>query len=69
MLTSPRRFDKQGVTNFITAFYAVPTGVGRSRLLVRYCRSIAPSLKLPTWLVAIQMNRFLVSGQCCGFKF
>jgi hypothetical protein len=29
------RFDKQGKTTFITAFYAVPTGVGRCRLLLR----------------------------------
>ena len=29
------RFDKQGKTTVVSAFYAVPTGVGRSRLLLR----------------------------------
>ncbi len=34
----PCRFDKHGKTTFITAFYAVPTGVGRCRLLLRCAR-------------------------------
>ncbi len=54
------RFDKEGKTTFITAFYAVPTGVGRSRLLIRYARAVAPWFNMPRWLFGIFLNSFLV---------
>jgi Pheophorbide a oxygenase len=36
------RYNPSGRTAFIVSFYALPTGLGRSRLLARYARSIAP---------------------------
>ncbi|KAK9804097.1 hypothetical protein WJX73_007161 [Symbiochloris irregularis] len=53
------RFDQEGKTSFITAFYAIPLGIGRSRLLIRYARSIAPWFKAPRWLFSMFLNGFL----------
>lgn len=55
---------------FIAAFYVSPTGVGRSRLFVRYARSLAPWLPIPRWLLALGLNdfvdqdTFLLATQC-----
>ena len=44
---------------FIACFWAVPTGVGRSTLFVRYVRSVATWVPTPRWLLAMGLNKFL----------
>ncbi|KAL0049294.1 hypothetical protein WJX82_010688 [Trebouxia sp. C0006] len=51
--------DKQGSTNFISAFYLLPAGFGKTRFMSRYVRSIAPKVHPPRWLVSIALNRFV----------
>ncbi|DBA95205.1 TPA: hypothetical protein ACH3X3_013107 [Trebouxia sp. C0006] len=53
------RHDKQGSTNFISAFYLLPAGFGKTRFMSRYVRSIAPKVHPPRWLVSIALNRFV----------
>jgi len=45
--------------SFVAAFYVSPLAVGRSRLFVRYARSIAPWLPVPRWLLAMGLNGFV----------
>lgn len=53
------RKDAQGRCSFVTAFYCVPSGIGRSRFLTRYARSSFTWLPFPRWLQAILLNQFL----------
>ncbi|KAK9838314.1 hypothetical protein WJX81_004064 [Elliptochloris bilobata] len=53
------RFDASGRTTFITAFWASPAGLGRTRFFLRYARSIAPWFHPPRWLFHILINGFL----------
>eukprot|EP00891_Asterochloris_glomerata_P009043 jgi/Astpho2/9043/Aster-x1561 len=53
------RRDQNDRTNFITAFYVLPVGLGRTRFIARYIRSLAPNLHPPRWLTSIFLNRFL----------
>lgn len=46
---------------FIAAFYATPLGLGRTRLFIRYARSVAPSIRVPRPLLAMGLNGFLDS--------
>jgi len=53
------RLDEAGKTKTFTAFWAVPTGVGRSRLMLRFLRSSGTWLRVPTWLFSIATNAFV----------
>ena len=64
------RLDSKGDTSTFTAFWAVPTGVGRSRLMLRFLRSSGTWLRVPTWLFSIATNAFVVRtlglhARCC----
>lgn len=44
---------------FIAAFWVTPLGLGRSRLFIRYARSVFPRIPVPRPLLAIGLNGFL----------
>jgi len=54
------RVEGNGVPSpLIMVFYVLPLGFGRSRLLLRSVRSVAAGVKLPRWLFATFLNKFL----------
>ena len=58
------RVDAKGETKTFTAFWAVPTGVGRSRLMLRFVtNTLPPWLRIPTWIFSMATNAFVVSPQ------
>ena len=52
-----RRRDAQGKSKFLTCFWVLPTGVGRSRLLTAAVTQ-APFLP-PRWVIHLGLNSFL----------
>lgn len=53
------RVDDEGLAPIFSAFWAIPTGVGRSRLMLRFVRSSMLWLQIPVWLYGIVSNGFV----------